>query len=126
MLHQNMKSTLSKDIKKKFKNDVFTNLIKEDIERHGKGMHSINSAYIGIEWALNQSDEIKNLIENNGYEKGFQDAIEKAKSIIINFMPLPSNKNHNMNLDTNLLEKRQKYAHQVAKKFEEMMSTDER
>ena len=126
MLHQNMKSTLSKDIKKKFKNDVFTNLIKEDIERHGKGMHSINSAYIGIEWALNQSDEIKNLIENNGYEKGFQDAIEKAKSIIINFMPLPSNKNHNMNLDTNLLEERQKYAHQVAKKFEEMMSTDER
>lgn len=41
-------------------------------------------------------------------------------------MPLPSNKNHNMNLDVNLLEKRQKYAHQVAKKFEEMMSTDER
>lgn len=121
-----MKSTLSKDIKKKFKNDVFTNLIKEDIERHGKGMHSINSAYIGIEWALNQSDEIKNLIENNGYEKGFQDAIEKTKSIIINFMPLPSNKNHNMNLDVNMLEKRQKYAHQVAKKFEEMMNTDER
>ena len=126
MLHQNMKSKLSRDIKRKFKNDVFTNLIKEDIERHGKGMHSINSAYIGIEWALKQSDEIKNLIENNSYEKGFQDAIEKAKSIIINFMPLPSNKNHNMNLDVNLLEKRQKYAHQVAKKFEEMMSTDER
>lgn len=41
-------------------------------------------------------------------------------------MPLPSNKNHNMNLDVNLVEKRQKYAHQVAKKFEEMMSTDER
>ena len=121
-----MKSILSRDIKRKFKNDVFTNLIKEDIERYGKGMHSINSAYIGIEWALNQSDEIKNLIENNGYEKGFQDAIEKAKSIIINFMPLPSNKNHNMNLDVNLLEERQKYAHQVAEKFEEMMSTDER
>ena len=31
-----------------------------------------------------------------------------------------------MNLDTNLLEKRQKYAHQVAKKFEEMISDDER
>ena len=117
-----MKSILSRDIKRKFKNDVFTNLIKEDIERYGKGMHSINSAYIGIEWALNQSDEI----ENNGYEKGFQDAIEKTKSIIINFMPLPSNKNHNMNLDVNMLEKRQKYAHQVAKKFEEMMNTDER
>lgn len=126
MLYQNMKSTLSRNIKRKFKNDVFTNLIKEDIERYGKGMHSINSAYIGIEWALNQSDEIKNLIENNTYEKGFQDAIEKAKSIIINFMPLPSNKNHNMNLDVNLLEERQKYAHQVAEKFEEMMSTDER
>lgn len=117
-----MKTTLSKDIKRKFKNDVFTNLIKEDVERYGKGMHSINSAYIGIEWALNQSDEIKTLIENNGYDKGFQDAIEKAKSIIINFMPLPSNKNHNMNLNVDLLEERQKYAHQVAKKFEEMMN----
>lgn len=121
-----MKSKLTRDIKRKFKNDVFTNLIKEDIERHGKGMHSINSAYIGIEWALNQSDEIKNLIENNGYDKGFQDAIEKAKTIIINFMPLPSNKNHNINQDIDLLEERQKYAHQVAKKFEEMMNTDER
>lgn len=112
-----MKTTLSRDIKRKFKNDVFTNLIKEDIERHGKGMHSINSAYIGIEWALNQSDEIKKLIENNGYDKGFQDAIEKAKSIIMNFMPLPSNKNHNMNLNVDLLEGRQKYAHQVAEKL---------
>ena len=121
-----MKSTLSRDIKRKFKNDVFTNLIKEDIDMYGKGMHSINSAYIGIEWALNQSDEIKNLIEKNDYEKGFKDAIEKAKSIIIHFMPLPSNKNHNMNLNVDLLEKRQKYAHQVAKKFEEMMNTDER
>lgn len=80
----------------------------------------------GYEWALNQSDEIKNLIENNGYDKGFQDAIEKAKTIIINFMPLPSNKNHNINQDIDLLEERQKYAHQVAKKFEEMMNTDER
>lgn len=115
-------TTLSRDIKRKFKNDVFTNLIKEDIERHGKGMHSINSAYIGIEWALNQSDEIKKLIECNGYEKGFKDAIEKAKTIIMNFMPLPSNKNHNMNLNVDLLEERQKYAHQVAKKFEEMMN----
>ena len=31
-----------------------------------------------------------------------------------------------MNLDVNLLEIRQKYAHQVAKKFEEMMNTYER
>ena len=121
-----MKTTLSRDIKRKFKNDVFTNLIKEDIDRHGKGMHSINSAYIGIEWALKQSDEIKNLIENNSYEKGYEDAIKKAKQIIISFMPLPSNKNHNMNQDIDLLEERQKYAHQVAKKFEEMMNTDER
>ena len=121
-----MKSKLSIDIKRKFKNDVFTNLIKEDIERHGKGMHSINSAYIGIEWALKQSDEIKNLIENNAYEKGFQDAIEKAKQIIISFMPLPSNKNHNINQDIDLLEERQKYAFQVAEKFEEMMLNKER
>ena len=61
-------------------------------------------------------------IGNNDYEKGFQDAIEKAKQIIINYMPLPSNKNHNMNCDVKLLEERQKYAHQVAEKFEEMMN----
>ena len=121
-----MKNKLSRDIKRKFKNDVFTNLIKEDIEKYGKGMHSINSAYIGIEWALNQNEEIKTLIENNGYEKGFQDAIEKAKQIIISFMPLPSHKNHNMNYDVELLEERQKYAHQVAEKFEEMMNNEER
>lgn len=117
-----MKAKLKRDIKRKFKQDVFTNLIKEDIEKHGKPMHSINGAYIGIEWALNQSDEIKNLIENNDYDKGFQDAIEKAKRIIISFIPLPSNKNHNINQDIDLLEERQKYAHQVAKKFEEMMN----
>ena len=57
----------------------------------------------------------------DGYEKGFQDAIEKAKQIIISFMPLPSNQNHNINLNIELLEERQKYAKQVAKKFEEMM-----
>ena len=121
-----MKSTLSRDIKRKFKNDVFTNLIKEDIDMYGKGMHSINSAYIGIEWALNQSDEIKNLIENNDYEKGFKDAIEKAKSIIIHFMPLPSNKNHNINYDVKLLKERQEYAHKIAEKFKEMMNADEK
>lgn len=129
-----MKSKLSIDIKRKFKNDVFTNLIKKDIEKHGRGMHSINSAYIGIEWVLNNYDEIKYLIKNNkqkyaycdGYEKGFQDAIEKAKRIIISFMPLPSNKNHNINQDIELLEERQKYAHQVAEKFEEMMLNKKR
>ena len=115
-----MKNKLSRDIKRKFKNDVFTNLIKKDIEKYGKGMHSINSAYIGIEWALNQNEEIKTLIENNGYEKGFQDAIEKAKRIIISFMPLPSHKNHNINYDVELLKERQKYAHKIAEKFEEM------
>ena len=72
------------------------------------------------------SDIEKILGENNGYDKGFQDAIEKAKTIIINFMPLPSNKNHNINQDIDLLEERQKYAHQVAKKFEEMMLNKER
>ena len=119
-----MKNKLSREIKRKFKNDVFSNLIKEDIEKYGKGMHSINSAYIGIEWALNQSDEIKKLIENNVYEQGFQDAIEKAKQIIISYMPLPSHKNHNMNYDAELLEERQKYAKQASEKFEEMMNSN--
>ena len=121
-----MKTKLSRQIKRKFKEDVFTNLIKEDIENYGKGIHSINSAYIGIEWALNQNDDIKNLIENNGYDKGFHDAIEKAKRLIISFMPLPSNKNHNINCDLELLKEREKYAKQVAKKFEEMMNTNKR
>ena len=75
---------------------------------------------------LKQNDDIKNLIENNGYDKGFQDAIEKAKRLIISFMPLPSNKNHNINCDLELLKEREKYAKQVAKKFEEMMNSDKR
>ena len=45
----------------------------------------------------------------------------QKKKIIFNNI-----KKNNMNIDTNLLEKRQKYAHQVAKKFEEMISADER
>lgn len=119
-----MKNKLSRDIKRKFKNDVFTNLIKEDIEKHGKGMHSINSAYIGIEWALNQNEDVKEIII--GYNKGFQDAVEKAKQIIISFMPLPSPKNHNINSDVELLKERQEYAKQIAVKFEKMMNDEER
>lgn len=121
-----MKTKLLTVIKRKFKKEIFTNLIKEDIERYGKGMHSINSAYIGIEWALNQSDEIKNLIENNGYEKGFQDAFEKAKSIIINFMPLPSPENHNLIYNVDLLEQRQEYAKKFVVMFEEKMNDNVR
>lgn len=62
----------------------------------------------------------------DGYEKGFNDAIEKAKQIIISFMPLPSHKNHNINYDVELLKERQKYAHKIAEKFEEMMNADEK
>lgn len=119
-----MKAKLSIQIKKKFKEDVFTNIVKEDIKINGKPRHSINDAYIGIEWALNQNEEIKKLIENNDYDRGYQDAIEKAKRIIISLMPLPSNKNHNINCSLELLEEREKYAKQVAKKFEEMMDYD--
>ena len=39
-------------------------------------------------------------------------------------MPLPSNKNHNINSDLELLKAREQYAKQVAKKFEEMMIYD--
>lgn len=66
--------------------------------------------------------EIKKLIEDNDYDKGYQDAIEKAKKIIISFIPLPSYKNHNMNYDLELLKEREEYAKQVAEKFEEMMN----
>lgn len=121
-----MKIKISRFIKRKFKNDVFNNLIREDIEKHGKVIHSINSAYIGIDWALKQNEDIKRLIENNNYDKGFQDAIKKAKQIIISFMPLPSHKNHNLNYEVGMLEERQKYAHKIAEKFEEMMNADEK
>lgn len=121
-----MKAKLDRQIKKKFKEDVFINLIKEDIKVHGKPRHSINGAYIGIEWALKQNEEIKKLIEDNDYDKGYQDAIEKAKKIIISFMPLPSPQNHNINSNLNLLKEREKYAKQVAMKFEEMMLSNER
>ena len=59
----------------------------------------------------------------DGYEKGYEDAIKKATQIILSFMPLPSNKNHIINQDIDLLEERQKYAIQIANKFEEMMNT---
>lgn len=72
------------------------------------------------------SREIKRNFKNDGYEKGFQDAVEKAKRIIISFMPLPSNKNHNINYDVKLLKERQEYAHKIAEKFEEMMNADEK
>lgn len=60
-------------------------------------------------------------LANSRYNRGFEDAIEKAKQIIINFMPLPSPMNHNINLDKVALEKRYDYAIQVAKRFEDKM-----
>lgn len=57
----------------------------------------------------------------NEYNRGFEDAIEKAKQIIISFMPLPSAVNHNINLDKALLQERYNYAIQVAKRFEDKM-----
>lgn len=56
-----MKNNLHKDIKRKFKDEVFTKLIQEDITKHGKPIHSINSAYIGIEWAMNNIDYINKI-----------------------------------------------------------------
>ena len=56
------------------------------------------------------------------YNRGFEDAIEKAKQIIINFMPLPSSRNHNINLDKDALEERYQYAIQIATRFEDKMN----
>lgn len=79
---------------------------------------------------LFQSKELNSTNEENaycdGYRKGFQDAVEKAKRIIISFMPLPSNKNYNINSNVELLNERQKYAKQVSNKFEEFMNQEER
>ena len=65
-------------------------------------------------------------MKSNDYNKGFQDAIEKAKQIIINFAPLPSHKNHNLTYNVELLKERQKYALHIAEKFEEMMKQNKR
>ena len=62
----------------------------------------------------------------DGYKKGFNDALEKAKRIIISFMPLPSHKNHNMNYNIELLKERMEYGKVIAKKFEKIMNEDER
>jgi hypothetical protein len=77
----------------------------------------------------NSTNEEMSFQENaycDGYRKGYQDAVEKAKRIIISFMPLPSNKNYNINNNAEFLEERQKYAKQVSKKFEEFMNQEER
>lgn len=65
-------------------------------------------------------EQMNEMCENE-YNRGFEDAIEKAKQIIINFMPLPSPINHNINLDKVLLQERYDYAIQVAKRFEDKM-----
>lgn len=43
---------LNKNIKRRFKNEVFTPLIREDIDKFGKPKNNFHSAYIGIDWAL--------------------------------------------------------------------------
>ena len=116
-----MKTKLLTVIKRKFKKEIFTNLIKEDIEMYGRPIHSISSAYIGLEWAINNSEDIKEIVKNHDYDNGFQDAIEKAKLIIMNYMPLPSHENHNLNYNVDLLEQRQEYAKKFAAMFEEKM-----
>lgn len=116
-----MKTKLLTDIKRKFKKEIFTNLIKEDIKMYGRPIHSISSAYIGLEWAINNSEDIKEMVKNNDYDNGFQDAIEKAKHIIMNYMPLPSHENHNLNYNVDLLEQRQEYAKKFVAMFEEKM-----
>lgn len=72
-----------------------------------------------------KSEDAKQTI-NNDYDKGFQDAVKKTKRIILSSIPLPSHKNHNIIYDMKSLEERDKYAHQVAEKYEEKMNQVER
>lgn len=100
-------------------------MIEQDILKYS----NLNRIELPHSKEYNSTNEEMSFQENaycDGYRKGFQDAVEKAKRIIISFIPLPSNKNHNINQDIDLLEERQKYAHQVAKKFEEIMLSNER
>lgn len=119
-----MKTKLLTVIKRKFKKEIFTKLIKKDIEMYGRPIHSISSAYIGLEWAINNSEDIKEIVKNNEYDNGFQDAIEKAKHIIMNYMPLPSHENYNLNYNVDLLEQRQEYVKKFVAMFEEKMKQD--
>ena len=54
-----MKTSVPKDIKDKFKKDVYTPLIKS-----GEYTTKLNDCYIGIEWALANIDYIEKTIEN--------------------------------------------------------------
>lgn len=98
------------------KDKYITSLVHQWIEQlHSKEFNSTNEEMCFQEYAY-----------CDGYRKGFQDAVEKAKRIIISFMPLPSNRNYNINNDVEFLEERQKYAKQVSNKFEELMNQEER
>lgn len=59
-----MKISVPKDIKDKFKKDVYTPLIKS-----GEYTTKLNDCYIGIEWALANIDYIEKTIENIHWKK---------------------------------------------------------
>lgn len=85
---------------------------------HGEYCHEQS-----FRWGFQEGVEFaEEEINNKDYNRGFEDAIEKAKQIIINFMPLPSSRNYNINLDKDALEERYKYAIQIATRFEEKMN----
>ena len=98
-------------------NEACDNEYKENYA-HGEYCHEQS-----FRWGFQEGIECaERILADTEYNRGFEDAIEKAKQIIINFMPLPSSRNHNINLDKNALEERYKYAIQIATRFEEKMN----
>ena len=43
-------------LKKRFKNEVFTDLCKKDIEKWGKPKHHIHSSYAALDWVVENFD----------------------------------------------------------------------
>lgn len=81
---------------------------------HGEYCHEQS-----FRWGFQEGVEFtEKEITNKDYNRGFDDAIEKAKQLIISYaglsFPLRS-------CDNDLLKERYKYALQLAKKFEEKM-----
>lgn len=43
-------------LKKRFKNEVFTDLCKKDVEMWGRPKHHIHSSYAALDWVLENFD----------------------------------------------------------------------
>lgn len=70
-----------------------------------------------------KSDDFQTFAYEEGYKKGFQDAITRAYCILLNHLQLPDPRNHDL-YNIEVLEARSKYAKTFAEWFEKKMNED--